>query len=710
MAGPSPRGLRGAAARLLPPHRRAATSMRCAAAIVLNGVVVAGFGVVDAGALRRPERGRAGACSPPARPPGTSSRASWRRSTSAASARRSGPGSRRPRRRRALRAWSAAARLPLALLRRPSLYAIGAVGAAAREPRARRAARPPRLRGGAAVPGVLPALRVVGGPALPRRSSSRCDRCSRTIGESLHGGVAARRRARLAAPAPAGDGADGQLGRGRRSSPGCSPRTPATSTRSGWPASSRSPSARPSRSGSASCSPTRCRRRSSTCATRRAGSAPATSTCACRSSRTDETGELAASFNAMVAGLGERERLREAFGAFVDPALTERVLAEGTDLRGEEVEVSVLFLDVRGFTTFAERAAAHEVVAALNELYEAVVPVILRHGGHANKFIGDGLLAVFGAPERHADHAARAVAAAREIAAARPPRLGGELRVGVGVNSGRVVVGTIGGGGRRDFTVIGDPVNTAARVEAATRVTGDDVLDHRDARCARSARTATTSRSGRPRRSRARRRPSGSTPPARDPPSSASSTAPPPPCPSEPDPRKHAGHMSTEREGPLRVGVLGAARSRSPPTSTLLARRGTPSCTRSATSPTTCCARMAAVHRPHAHLPRLRRDARRSRGRGGDRGDRRPVPRAGLPAGASRRASTCWSRSRWGRTSRSARRCATAVRGRGLVLQVGNDAAVRPRASPSPTTSSGTRSASCSRSRPGTATRPTATR
>ena len=191
---------------------------------------------------------------------------------------------------------------------------------------------------------------------------------------------------------------------------------------------------------------------------------------------TDETGELAESFNAMVTGLGERERLRDAFGAFVDPALTERVLAEGTDLRGEEVDVSVLFVDVRGFTTFAEGAAAHEVVGALNRLYEAVVPVILRHGGHANKFIGDGLLAVFGAPERHADHAVRAVAAAREIARVVHDRLAGELEVGVGVNSGRVVVGTIGGGGRRDFTVIGDPVNTAARVEAATRLTGDDVL------------------------------------------------------------------------------------------------------------------------------------------------------------------------------------------------------------------------------------------
>jgi class 3 adenylate cyclase len=191
---------------------------------------------------------------------------------------------------------------------------------------------------------------------------------------------------------------------------------------------------------------------------------------------TDETGELAAAFNAMVAGLREREQLREAFGAFVDPTLTERVLAEGTDLQGEEIEVSILFLDVRGFTAFAEHAAAREVVASLNELYESVVPVIERHGGHANKFVGDGLLAVFGVPERHADHAARAVAAARDIAQLVREGVGGELRVGLGVNSGRVVAGTIGGGGRRDFTVIGDPVNTAARVEAATRLTGDEIL------------------------------------------------------------------------------------------------------------------------------------------------------------------------------------------------------------------------------------------
>jgi adenylate cyclase len=86
------------------------------------------------------------------------------------------------------------------------------------------------------------------------------------------------------------------------------------------------------------------------------------------------------------------------------------------------------------------------------------------------------LLAVFGAPERHADHATRALAAACDIAQLVREGVAGELRVGLGVNSGRVVVGTIGGGGRRDFTVVGDPVNTAARVEAATRLTGDDIL------------------------------------------------------------------------------------------------------------------------------------------------------------------------------------------------------------------------------------------
>ena len=156
---------------------------------------------------------------------------------------------------------------------------------------------------------------------------------------------------------------------------------------------------------------------------------------------TDETGSLAGSFNRMVAGLEERERLREAFGTFVDPDVAERVLRQGTILEGEEVEVTVLFLDIRDFTAYAERASAHDVVARLNDFYEHVVPVLLRHGGHANKFVGDGLLAVFGAPERWPDHADRAVAAALEIARVVEEVYRGELRIGIGVNSGTVAGG-----------------------------------------------------------------------------------------------------------------------------------------------------------------------------------------------------------------------------------------------------------------------------
>ena len=188
-----------------------------------------------------------------------------------------------------------------------------------------------------------------------------------------------------------------------------------------------------------------------------------------------EVGLLQAGFNHMASGLAERERLRHAFGAYVDPELTERVLREGTDLAGQEVEVSLLFTDVRDFTAYAEAADARDVVTRLNELYGEIVPIVRRHGGHANKFIGDGLLAVFGAPDRRPDHARRAVAAGRDIVETIRHH-SGAFRIGVGINSGNVIAGTIGGGGRVDFTVIGDTVNTAARVESATRDTGDDLL------------------------------------------------------------------------------------------------------------------------------------------------------------------------------------------------------------------------------------------
>jgi adenylate cyclase len=188
-----------------------------------------------------------------------------------------------------------------------------------------------------------------------------------------------------------------------------------------------------------------------------------------------QIGQLQLGFNEMVAGLAERERIREAFGTYVDPEVAAHILTEGTDRAGEEVEITVMFIDVRSFTGFAERTPAPEVVAALNGLFERIVPIIHKHGGRVDKFVGDGLMAVFGAPSRQPDHADRALAAGLEIE--QTLKTGDQdLTVGIGLNSGPVVAGNIGGAGRLEFGVIGDAVNVAARVEAATRQTGDTVL------------------------------------------------------------------------------------------------------------------------------------------------------------------------------------------------------------------------------------------
>jgi class 3 adenylate cyclase len=197
----------------------------------------------------------------------------------------------------------------------------------------------------------------------------------------------------------------------------------------------------------------------------------------------DELGQLARSFNEMLTGLEERERLRTAFGSYVSPDVAERVMEEGELLEGEDVEVTVMFIDIRDFTAFAERSTARETVGYLNGFFGLVVPLLERGGGHANKFIGDGVLGVFGAPARVADHASRALAAACEVAAAIERRYGGELAVGIGLNSGPVSVGSVGGGGRLEFTVIGDTVNVAARVERLTRETGDTILLTEATRC-----------------------------------------------------------------------------------------------------------------------------------------------------------------------------------------------------------------------------------
>jgi class 3 adenylate cyclase len=191
----------------------------------------------------------------------------------------------------------------------------------------------------------------------------------------------------------------------------------------------------------------------------------------------DEIGELASSFNQMVSGLRERERIREAFATYLDEEVAEYILSDSFSKEGFEREVTILFCDVRNFAGFAAESEPQKVVACLNELFEIVVPLIAAEGGHVDKFEGDGLLAVFGAPRPFPDHAERAVRAALEIDRRVNVEAGaGELRLGIGINTGSVIAGSVGGGGRLNFSVIGDAVNIAARVEAETRRTGDAVL------------------------------------------------------------------------------------------------------------------------------------------------------------------------------------------------------------------------------------------
>jgi class 3 adenylate cyclase len=191
----------------------------------------------------------------------------------------------------------------------------------------------------------------------------------------------------------------------------------------------------------------------------------------------DDLGALAASFNRMQAGLTERQRLQAAFGTYVDPVLAARLLEQGDDIfTGERREVTVMFVDIRDFTAFAEANAAEDTVARLNALFEILVPAVVDAGGHINKFLGDGAMVVFGAPNDLVDHADAAVAAAVLIHRLVGERFGDELRIGIGINTGKVIAGTIGGGSHLEFTLIGDTTNVAARVEQLTKTTGDAIL------------------------------------------------------------------------------------------------------------------------------------------------------------------------------------------------------------------------------------------
>lgn len=184
-----------------------------------------------------------------------------------------------------------------------------------------------------------------------------------------------------------------------------------------------------------------------------------------------EVGLLQAGFNQMVMGLRERRTLEDLFGRHVGEHVARQALERGVELGGERREVSVLFADIIGSTQLAQRNSPDRVVELLNQFFGAIIDVVGAEGGWVNKFEGDGALCVFGAPVALDDHARRALRAARTIrrellalAATNP-----ELDAAIGVSAGLVVAGNVGGEHRYEYTVIGTPVNEAARLTTAAK-------------------------------------------------------------------------------------------------------------------------------------------------------------------------------------------------------------------------------------------------
>ena len=210
--------------------------------------------------------------------------------------------------------------------------------------------------------------------------------------------------------------------------------------------------------------------------------------------REDEFGLLGHHFDHMAEGLAERELIRDTFGRYVSREVARAILSgpDAARLGGDLREVTVLFSDVRGYSTLSERLPPERVVSLMNEYFGAMSEVIEAHGGTVIEFLGDGILAVFGAPGRLGDHAARAVRAAVEMrerlvalngtwedegVAEQWRALGlGRLGARIGVHTGQVVAGNLGSPRRMKYAVIGDAVNLASRVEGLNNALGTDVL------------------------------------------------------------------------------------------------------------------------------------------------------------------------------------------------------------------------------------------
>ena len=198
---------------------------------------------------------------------------------------------------------------------------------------------------------------------------------------------------------------------------------------------------------------------------------------------TDEIGHVTEGFNRMVRGLQEREMLRETFGKYVSQEIRDEILAGRVALEGQVREATILFADLRDFTTWVEASDPREVVRDLNSYFTEMETAIRGQGGLVLQYIGDEIEAVFGAPVDKPDHAASAVRAAQEmrrrlaawnaarVAAGKPT-----LRHGIGVHTGMVVAGNIGSSERLSYALVGDPVNLASRIQGLTKELAADVL------------------------------------------------------------------------------------------------------------------------------------------------------------------------------------------------------------------------------------------
>ena len=200
---------------------------------------------------------------------------------------------------------------------------------------------------------------------------------------------------------------------------------------------------------------------------------------------TSEFGQIAGHINNMAVSLNERQRLRDLFGAYMTTEVADALLSTGDSQTGrtERRFVAILFVDIRGFTEFSRDRSPETVVSVLNEFLETTVEAIAASGGTVNKYLGDGLLAIFGAPVALPNPSSSAIAASldivhrvEELNRTRAPQVPA-LRIGIGIHAGEVVVGSIGAPRYKlEYTVIGDPVNVTSRIEQLNKKLGTEIL------------------------------------------------------------------------------------------------------------------------------------------------------------------------------------------------------------------------------------------